>query len=652
MNHLQYHNEFIRKSYPGHPLVERIVYLDLETRSELDVKKTGAYVYAAHDSTEIMCASYAIGDGPIHRWKETDEEGLLEAVPELTDPTSLLCFHNAEFETAIFQHCLGYCIPTHRIIDSAAVARHANLPGKLEELGGFFGFPKDMDGNRVMLKLSRPRKPSKSNPDRFWRPDTKPDDFERMYAYCDQDVEVSRHAMNRLPPMSVFEDQVHAATFDMNRRGVNIDRDAAIAMKDTGEREKMRLSSEIEREYGFTLGQISHIASYLGVDSVAKAPLRDLLKDPKLPEDQRRVAEARQTFAKTSLNKLPAFISRSAEDGRARGNLIYGGAERTLRWSGAGIQMQNLTRGIGELQDTAFDALSSGLFTYLYDEEIIDTLSGMLRGLIKEPQGLLVGDYSQIEARMLAWLCDDVDLLDQFRRGLDPYKIMASKIYRKSVEEVTKDERFMGKQTILGCGYGLGKAGFRSMLDATYDVQISLTEADSIVSAYRKNAPKEVKFWKRVERAMGAARSNIGKVVMINKKIGVVFKSSKEMHIILPSKRRLRYNDVAMTREDNGFTKWTCFGKMKNSPNYGKISIYGGALTGHITQSCAREAMAHAIVSLWESGAPLLLTVHDEIVSLKDRCLDSFRKTMETPPDWLTDFPLKVDCFETIRYRK
>lgn len=936
-HHLDAHNRYLAEVFPDEPLCERILYLDKETRSEVDLKKVGAWEYAAHPSTEVMCASYAIDDGPINRWLETDFLSLLESVPEITDPTTLLCFHNAEFEAAIFEHVFNYRIPTHRIIDSAAVSRHANLPGALEPLGAFFGFDKDMDGNRVMLKLSKPRRPSKANPDRFWRPETKPEDFETTYRYCDRDVEVSRHAMTQMPPLSTFESQVYAATFDMNRRGVRIDRQSAQIMKDVADTEKDRLSREIERDFGFTLGQVSNIADYLELDSVAKAPLRDFLKDETISEPKRRVATARQTFAKTSLNKLPAFIGRSALDGRARGNLIYGGAERTVRWSGAGIQMQNLTRGIGQLQDIAFEALHAGLFEYLYDDEIIDILSGMLRGLIEEIGGLFVGDYAQIEARMLAWLAGDEDLLDQFRRGLDPYRIMASKIYRKAVEDVTGSERFMGKQAVLGCwendtlvltdmgwvritdvteihkvwdgiewvsnkgacyfgrkktirshgvagtpnhrvwtgvswaewsvvqtktpvflsaldsatlpssdtnakeskvspgvgirfagadfaetkpypfhttsrkvephaainaqkrhlrrlerdtggmptsfqtmnierdfltesrqytndvrtrkhgtittmeavgfqsdsriekssygtssllmdgtnrtsswtelkttettsleifgsqrdqktrptndrsltfkrksqnlkpvydiahagprnrymiltdhgpmivhnsGYGLGHRGFQTMLDQTYDVQIETTEAKSVTEAYRKNAPKIVALWKRIERAMLAARGQVGKIIKVNDKIGITFPKLDEMHIILPSKRRLRYYQVKLSMKENGFTQWTCFGKLKTGAGYGRVSIYGGALTGHITQSAARDVMASAIVRLWRKGYPLVLTVHDEIVSLAHGAFQAFCDEMEVTPDWLTDFPLKVDAFETRRYRK
>jgi len=630
----------------------RIFFIDVETRSTVDIKKVGPEVYAAHPSTEIMCASFAVNDEPISRWKETDPYDLLYAAPELSDPTVLCCFHNAEFEPRIFKYCLDLKIPFYRIVDSAAVARHAGLPGALEPLGEFFGQEKDMSGNRTMLKLSKPRRPSSTNPDIFWRPDTKPEDFERMYAYCDRDVFVSRYAMLRMPPLSLFEAQVYAATMSMNDRGIPIDRPMVNLMNQAALQEKARLTHHIERKYGFTLTQVADVAGYLGLKSIAKAPLRDFLKDPYISDEQREVAEHRQLFAKTSLNKLKAFDLRSQVASRVFDGVIYGGAERTLRFSGSGIQPQNLVRGIGERQILAFNALAKGLFETCYDDSIIDTLAGMLRGLIRSLRGLIVGDYAQIEARMLAWLSGDTDMLQAFAEGRDPYRMMAAKIYHKAVDEVNDTERFLGKQAVLGAGYGLGHFGFMNLLDATYDVQIEETESKTIIGAYRKNAPAVVVLWRRIEQAMLFARSNIKKAIKVNDHIGIKFPTKSEMHIILPSGRRLRYYQVEMKGAPNGKMSWSCFGRLKNGAGYGRVKIYGGALTGHVTQSVARDVVCYAMVNLWERDFPLILTVHDELVSINNDRFDEFVEVMETTPPWLTNFPLKVDAFETVRYRK
>lgn len=629
---------------------KRVLWLDLESRSELDLKKVGPQVYAEHSSTEIMCASFAFDDEPIQRWTEVDGEPLVDVIPELEDENTLVAVHNAEFEPRMLRHVEGIEIPIERILDTAAVARAARLPGALEPLGEFFGREKDMEGHRVMLKLCKPRRPSKANPDLFWYPHTKPEDFERTYQYCDWDVDVMRYCAKRLPVMPQREFAIYRATYRMNGRGIPIDMGAVNTMSTAAETAKKRMSEEVKERKGFTLGQVKEIAAFLEMDSVAKAPLRDLLKEEDLDPEKRYVAKMRQSFAKTSVNKLAAFKLRTALSGRVHDGVIYGGAEGTLRFSGSGIQPQNIPRGMGKKQDDVFELLLASVedFLLVYDDEPLDALADMLRGLIRWKKGFYVGDFSQIEARILAWFAGDKALLDVFAAGGDPYKMMAGKIYNKPIGQVTPDERFMGKQTVLGCGYGLGAFGFSSMLDITYDVQIPLGEAKSIVNAYRKNAPKVVAFWDRIGKAMMQARRQLNKIVKIADNLGVVFKSLTEFHIILPSKRRLRYYDVTWEKKAG----WKAFGRLPSGAGYGEVKIYPGKLCGHIVQSTARDAICEAIIALDKADFPLVLTVHDENVTEANGRYDEFCTIMTTPPEWLTDFPLAVDAFETERYRK
>jgi len=634
----------------------RVLFLDLETRSELNLRDIDAHTYASHPSTEIMCARWAIDDNPIQHWDETFSDPLDTACSLLSDPRTLLCVHNAEFEPKILREKIGIDIEIERIVDSAAVARAAGLPGGLDDLAQFFGGEKDKIGRSCMLKLSRPRNKSKKNPGvRFWRPDEKPDDFELMYAYCGWDVHEMRRAMRYMPPLSPFEVKVYAATYRMNERGFPIDRPSAERLWDITCRTRERMSAEVETRHGFTLTQVKDVAAFLGLSSIAKAPLRDYLKDPTLPEDRRAVAEARQTYAKTSVDKIKAMLARSRVDGRVHDGVIYGAAERTLRFAGAGVQPQNLVRGMGSKQDLVFEAIEiDGLFEFTWGGQELDTIANVIRGLIADlGRYLNVADYSQIEARLLAWIVGDEDLLGAFARGDDPYRMMAAKIYGKPVEEITSAERFMGKQTVLGCGYGLGGGGFQYMLDTTYDVQIERDESDELVGLYRKNAPAVVKFWRRLDRALAHASENVGtEFAVIKGKISIKFTRADRFWIKLPSGRLLRYYEVEKKVEDRRIS-WSCFGRLKGGAGYGRVKIYGGALTGHIVQSTARDIMASAMVRLDELGHELVLTVHDELVEADDGRYDEFRREMTTRPEWLTDdFPLATDAFQTERYRK
>lgn len=626
--------------------LDNIIVVDTETRCELDVRATGSHIYVQHPSMECMCVAYAPASDDMPRlWTEKQSSENIRSI--LSAPEIIIAAHNAEFDIPVLKKTFGIDISFDRVIDSAAIARYNGLPGKLEELGKFFGFPKG--DNRAMLKLSKPRRPSKTNPNMFWYYDDKPDDFETMYEYCRQDVRVVCHALQRMAMMSDFERKVYQTTVEMNQRGLPIDIRSVDLMIDAVEDAMETMSAYTLKKHGFSLSQTARVADFLNMKSIAKAPLRDLLKDPGLSATRREVAEMRQTFAKSSTAKLKTISERTDRENKVVGTVIYGGAERTLRFSGVGIQPQNIPRGMGEKQNAAFAALNAGVFDLMYTGEELATLSNMLRGVIYYPDGLYVGDYSQIEARLLAWLAGDKKMLSAFASGSDPYRIMASSIYNKPVENITSAERFLGKQAVLGAGYGLGAKGFRSMLDITYDVQIDENTADLVVQTYRREAQPVVHFWKRLGKAIDLAADQPGSKVKVNNKVSIVFKTSSEMHIILPSGRRLRYHNMIQSRGDYGM-EWSAYGRI-GPQGYGQDKIYPGKICGHITQSTARDVIASAMVRL--SDRPLILQVHDELVMLSDGDYDGFVRAMETHPDWLDgDFPLAVEAFETQRYRK
>jgi len=922
--------------------VRRILFLDLETRSQLDIRKVDAETYAAHPSTEIMCASAATDMGPILRWTEEDFITLPETFPDLMRPDTLLCFHNAEFEAAIFKHKLDIILPVDRIVDSAAVARHAALPGGLDDLAQFFGGEKDKEGRKAMLKLSKPRKPSKANPDPFWTPLTKQEDFDAMYTYCDWDVHWTREAMLRMPPLSKFEQKVYAAVWRMNRTGLPIDIASAHKLNEIVAATRKRMSEDTLQKHGFTLTQPLKIAEFLGLPDVSKHTIRDYLKRTDMPPEHRHVALARQTFAKTSVDKIKQMIARSTFDGRVHGGVIYGAAERTLRFAGAGVQPQNFPRGMGEKQDLLFESLMNDAFELLYEGEELQAIADAIRGLIKHSV-LNVGDYSQIEARMLAWLVGDTELLQVFADGGDPYKVKAAEIYHIPVEKVTPSQRFMGKQSVLGCletsckvltdkrgwvpihkvkqeeklwdgvewvshqgvlfsgmkptirkhgvgmtsdhlvflqkkdgslktqewssvlqreqdfqsalsaanlpssgtrnitqtastgagtlfvnalagmnkcfrrarlvakplqpaldalacrmrqpkrsdtqvigtslltthtapaystasqtsfldaqtrtpkptngmgaeesgvgskivenfshtlsrlkggmtliwsligstttgttnpgtsvlslgerttlivdqlwsfkskspncvpvydiahagprnrfmvltnagplivhncGYGIGWRGFQTLLDVTYDVQIEEAEAQEVVDSYRRSSPKVKSMWRKMDSSLRYGITHVGKTFSIlPNKVAMRFVTKDHFWIRLPSGRKLHYRQVQQKITSKG-SSWSCFGRLKSGAGYGRVNIYGGALTGHITQSTARDVIADAMVRLDQKSHQLCLTVHDELVSLDQDNFAEFQGEMLRPPEWLTDFPLAVDAFQTERYRK
>jgi DNA polymerase len=632
-----------------------ILFLDTETRSRLDLKKAGAFVYAKHPSTQVFALAFAIGfDDPVDLIREPRSRADIKRIAQHVEAGGMVAMHNAGFDAKILEHVLGLPIPLSQIIDTAACARSANLPGALEHLAAFFGYEKDMTGNRIMLKLSKPRRPSKTNPDPFWTRETKPEDFAKADAYCVQDTDIMRRCFSKLPVMTKRERAVFETTWRMNQRGVPIDREAARIMRRFVTEEKERMSEDIRCKYGFSLGQVAKITEFLGTTKADKAALRDYLKAPETPEGA-EVAKARQTFAKASTAKLDAALAHTEVDGYDRDAIVYGGAERTLRFSSHGMQWQNVPRGMGKAQETAFGVLLKNdldLFRMCYPD-VIAAISGMLRGLMYAPGvGFDVVDYSQIEARLVAWIAGQKDMLQAFREGRDVYREMAAKIYHIALENVTDAQRFMGKQAVLGAGYGLSGRGFRYMLDQTYDVQIDLIEADHVVDVYRTANRMVRKLWKKLEALVLHALSNPGNTYGY-RKIKAHAVDRQNFHLILPSGRRLRYYRVRFEEWGNWFTA-SYFGRLPSGAGYGRIKLYGGAMTGHVTQSTAREMVAEAMVRLDHAGFPLLLTVHDENVCLHDGRSEEMQALMSRRPDWLDDdFPFAQDHFHTPeRYRK
>ena len=623
------------------------LFIDIETQATGDLPEIGAPAYA-RTIVNTPCIAWAYLDGPVNLWLPGDSTAWLN------NHNGAFVAHNAEFEREVLKVAFLCDTPIDRWEDTAALARSVNLPGKLEEVGAFMGFPKDMEGQRIMMKLCRPRRPSKDNPDLFWTPETKPNDFDALYRYCERDVEVSREVYRRFGPMDPVELRRYRITLTMNARGVKVDLPAVAHGVRLAQLESDRLSARVEELTGASASQVGKLSEFLSMDSIAKAPLRDALKDPNLAPEAREVLALRQQFAKASVAKLRAF-ERHAVDGRLHDSLIYAGAERTCRWTGTGVQLQNVPRGAGEVSVEVIERLSRDgiLPRRIWDGEgtcyegANEILKQTMRALLVGP--FLVGDYGQIEARLLSFIAGDQKLLGAFERGEDPYKLMAAGIYHKDVADVTKGERFMGKQAVLGAGYGLGHRGFRNLLDLTYDVQIEEEEASRIIDGYRRASPEVVQLWKKLDRAMGFSARIIGKRVVILPGLSMKFTDPRTMTIRLPSGRDLWYRNVEYRPREG----WRAYGRDRVTKQMGRVPIHGGALTGHIVQSTARDIMASALERLEDAGFRTVLSVHDEaVVESAPERLKEFEQVMLALPPWAKGLPVKVDVFATERYRK
>lgn len=645
-----------------------MLFLDFETRSTCDLKKVGVYAYAHHPDTRIACTGWAVDDGEVDvipGWPAEIERYLL-------DPNTIIVAHNAQMEREMLD-AAGYPLPWSRFVDTAALSARMSLPRKLEAVALALKLEeqKDTAGHRVMMKLARPR--GGWGDDEFWEEEDRPEDFESLRAYCRQDVVVMREIYRRLLPLSPTEAQLYALTGKMNDAGVRVDITSiadALTVLDEATREELAEFKTLTG--GATPKSYPRVAKVFGLSNVRKVTVRRALKNgysektapdgavqqvPLTPAAKRGLYLF-QRLARSSPAKLRAMTNRASKDGRVRGVLIYSGAERTQRWSSGGIQAHNFPRGLGEGTETAFEALAAGCLELVYDD-VTGTIAEMMRGFLVGP--FLVGDFAQIEARCLNWFAGQADMVEVFAKKGDPYCLMASKIYGRSITKKSEDPklppgitpRFIGKQVVLGAGYGLGWAKFQRAMDEVFDIQLDTDFCMRVIATYRESSPAVCAWWRRLEQGFtyvverNTARLQVDKrIAMGNVEVGGL----RYTYIELPSARRLYYAEPEMTSD--GVRYWGR--NIYKGGAWDRVTTYGGKLAENIVQATSRDILAHSMLELDKAGFPLVLQVHDEVVAEADgkHLLSSLKDIMLKTPCWADGLPVDVEVFESQRYRK
>lgn len=657
----------------------KTLYLDFEARSRVSLRKTGAYRYAADPSTEVICAGWALVDhryqldgvnGGITLWIRDSKvdfdlivnsagSGYDDFKHHAADPDVRLVAHNAEFERQVLREKYGIDVPLSRISCTAARAARMSLPRSLEGICVALGLDeeKDVDGHRVLMKLVKPRRPSKEDQSEFWSEERKPADYAKVYDYCIQDVRAMMAVDLQLPELSGEERRLWELTVEMNERGLKVDVELLRKAVEIAKMEKVALGAEFEAMFGCKPNS-PLAAQALGLPDTQKATVRDALKRDGMDPKVHRGLELRQKFARTSIDKLQAFLNRVHEDGRVRGSLTYSGAERTQRWSGAGIQPQNFPRGVGKKTDQAFAELRDGVLPLLHDD-VLKQLSQMLKGFILGP--LLVGDFSTIEPRVLAWLSGEEKLTKLFLEGGDPYCDLAQDIYGRPITKADDKERFMGKQGVLSCGYQSGPDKFRQTLDVMHDTQISEEMAKRVVFTYRRKYPSIVRFWARMESAFCfMLREKMRRIRASPEGRPPIYMGNMTVHgrpfayVELPSGRSLHYAYPELVDAGGGRQQAQYLGRSPYTHQWEWVTTYGGKLTENFVQATARDLMGHALDQLRDDGFALVLTVHDEAAAEEDLAgeLGDFNRVMNTAPAWAAGLPVVAECFRTERYRK
>lgn len=637
------------------------------------------------------------------------EPTAIEEIPEDLKETILqgaeVEAHNAFFERAIWDNIMvprfGWPeIKREQWRCSAAKAAACAIPRSLDGATSVLGVAKkDNLGKQVMMKLCKPRKVIKAERTSFKERDwVEQDDYgwitpegETLYFwhqdpydllttidYCKQDVVAERALSQGLPELHKKEIRVWQVDQDINFRGIHIDEKmvrAAIDLSAHFTSEATKEAREISGKAFKTLRQLKKISNWLAsegveVPNMQAKTIKELLAG-ELPENVRTVLECVKLCAKSSIKKYQKMIQTAdPRDMRVRDFLRYHGAS-TGRWTGKFVQTQNLPRGKMKDPDTMCGIIRNGdpdLLNIFYGPTApTSILSWAIRGAICAPPGrdLICADYSGVEARGLLWLVGDEDGLEIFkRREGEPgiYREMAGDIYNIDPRTIDKkdpkgsDMRQMGKQAILGLGYGMGWKTFIRTCEQ-YGMEVSTKFSKHVVSTYRKRFEKVPAGWKQIEKAAISAVISPGQVFKSNR---VAFKKEGQFLMCkLPSGRKLYYFKPLLIDD---FTPWgdptkkltymTTEGK-----GWGRVETYGGKLVENIVQALCRDLEAAAIVrvELKDNPYDVIMHTHDEVVAEVDEgegSLEEFEKLISVLPKWAKGFPLSAEGWRGKRYRK
>lgn len=666
--------------------------LDYETFSEVDLKKVGGYEYSKHPSTEILCVSWRLGTRlelkkqlknktPAKFWAprwDFDKRNLAnkkELFLALGDPDIIKVAHNAMFEQVITLNVLSrYMLvndsiskhnAAHWLCTASLAASHA-LPRSLEDACKVMDLPvqKDMEGRRLILKWCKPRKASKNNPSTRH---TDAKEFKRLVKYCMTDVDAESYLFLEMPPLSEKERNVWVLDQKINLRGFLVDRLLVNKVLSMIEEETKALTKEaFELSNGLVTSpnQRDVLLNWLKnngcfLPDLQKKTIEDALKDGLASGKAKRMLQIRQAVSKTSTAKYNAFNLRTKADGRLRDSLMYWAAS-TGRWGGKGVQPQNFPRGTIKDTNFAADICSTEnleMIRLLFGDPM-EVFSSILRNMIIPLEGneLFVSDYAGIEARMLFWVARHAEGVQAFKENRDLYKEMAVEIYKVSLEAVTNLQRQVGKQAVLGCGYGMGWKKFKETC-MKLGIEVDDETARKAVASYRDSHAPVTRLWKNIEQAAIAAVLNPKKQYKINRTKWFV--SGKFLYCELPSGRRLAFFGPEIRYEktpwgdkapklyhwavDSYTKKWKC------------SATYGGKLVENVIQAISRDLMAEAMLRIENDGFMIDFSVHDELIGEAKKgtkSLERFDSLMAQVPEWAKGAPIKVEGWFGPRYRK
>lgn len=651
-----------------------IGHLDFETYSDLDIRKVGGHRYARHPSCEVLICAYLLpGMAEPAVWLPRQEAPPKRLVDWVRGGGKLGA-HNASFERVVWRHALTRMHPgLPQVKDSqwvctAAKAAASGLPRSLDKALTALGLPvsKDLEGSKLIKVFCSPKRPSKKDPRVRILPEEDPR-FQRFIEYCQQDVRGEVALDDALPDLNARERRMFILDMVMNDRGLPIDLPLVEKALKVVQVLEVSIAARVSvLTGGLKATQVQKMLDFFterGIDleNMRAETVRQAVKREDLSDEAKELLELRVEAGKASTKKLISMMAcADPDDHVVQGGFLYHGAH-TGRYAGRLVQPHNFIRGMlkDHQRDLVFDLLQYAdpdLFLILYDKPI-DVISQCMRGFIMAPEGyeLAVVDYTAIEARVLAWIAGEDHMLAAYFKGVDVYKLMATKLYKlDSINDVTDEQRRIAKNLVLGCGYQLGGIKF---VDYAANAGVIITEefAKTAVKAYRDGHPAIVKSWGMVERLVAGAIRNPGETYE-----GLKCEFYMREHwlcIKLPSGRELRYPYArAIPVERWGKPAFEISFRTEIKGQFVREKTYGGKLIENIVQAIARDVMMEGMLAAETNGYPVLGTVHDELLALRELGTSNIKELEELVCvrhiKWTAGMPLASKGFTCVRYRK
>lgn len=656
--------------------------IDLETYSEVSIGKAGSYRYILDPSFEILLFAYSLDGMPV----EVIDVASGQIIPlwlknALKNPLYIKHAYNAAFEWFALSKYLGW-LPPDQWRDTMLHALYCGYPASLDAAGKAMGLPEDKKklttGKALIRYFCVPCKPSNANGNRTRNlPKHDPDKWKLFKEYNGQDVVTEMEIDHRLSafPVPAFVQKQWETDLQMNARGVAADMELVRGALVIGAIVKSRLMTEARQLSGLdNPNSIRQLAQWLTdatdsdaeITSVTKETVATMLKQPQ-PANVQRMLEIRQELGKTSTKKYDALETCIADDGRVRGLLQFYGANRTGRWAGRLVQVQNLprtyTHPLPPARQLVKDRNIDGL--RLMYGSINDTLSQLIRtAFVATPGNVLIdADFSAIEARVISWLAGQEWRLEVFRTHGKIYEASASQMFHVPIEKIKKGNpeyalRQRGKVAELALGYQGGVSAMRRM-DTGHNLDdLSDDEVKGIVDRWRETNSMIRDLWNIVDSAAVTVITNGGAQTIRSETTDAVITLACEldvitgtryMTILLPSGRKLYYPspEIGVNRWGNPSVSYT--GQNQTTKRWERVETYGGKLVENIVQAIARDCLAIAIENLEAQGLHVVFHIHDEVVidtpawADEDTMLETVTKIMTKPIPWAQALPLNAD---------